>query len=184
MYTLKCECFLIQRYPGCTSGFPFSDLYICNLFYSYLFQWRLHGKSHTEKCVSGYIRPIFPTTYWIKLLASSLASNSLPPSFGCIWNFLCVCEEDCSWANICANLPLFSVGCRHCMAWWTVCRSLPGIRTHELWVSQNGAHELNHYASRVAPSCFTFNCNFYFENSKRHSKFKKQYGKHLYTPHI
>ena len=51
-----------------------------------------------------------------------------------------------TWANICANLPLFFgpeltsvptylyflyVGCRHSMAWWTVCKSAPGIRTHE-----------------------------------------------------
>ena len=31
-----------------------------------------------------------------------------------------VCEEDCPWGNICANLPLFYVGCHHSVAWWAV----------------------------------------------------------------
>ena len=36
------------------------------------------------------------------------------------------------WANICANLPLLlRVGCCHSIAWWAVCRSAPGIWTHE-----------------------------------------------------
>ena len=30
------------------------------------------------------------------------------------------CKEDCHWANVCANLPLFYVGCHHSMAWWVV----------------------------------------------------------------
>ena len=29
----------------------------------------------------------------------------------------CVCEEDWHWANICANLPLFYVGCCQSVAW-------------------------------------------------------------------
>ena len=41
-------------------------------------------------------------------------------------------EEDCPWANICANPPLFCMWlCCHSMAWWEVCRSEPRIRTHE-----------------------------------------------------
>ena len=40
--------------------------------------------------------------------------------------YLFFCEEDCCWANICANLPVFNVGCRHSMAWWTVLRQSLG----------------------------------------------------------
>ena len=34
--------------------------------------------------------------------------------------FLFLLEEDCCWANIYANHPLFYVGCCHSMAWWVV----------------------------------------------------------------
>ena len=34
-------------------------------------------------------------------------------------------EEDWSWANICCQ------SCHHSMTWWVVCRSTPGIWTHE-----------------------------------------------------
>ena len=33
---------------------------------------------------------------------------------------VCVYEEDWSWANICASLPLLYVGCCHSMAWQVV----------------------------------------------------------------
>ena len=52
--------------------------------------------------------------------------------------FFCVCvyEEDWLWANICASLPLFYVGCCHSMAWRAVCRSVPEIQPWKPWTTE------------------------------------------------
>ena len=51
--------------------------------------------------------------------------------------FLCMCEEDCPWANVCANCPLLLyVECHHSMAWQAVCRSVPSIQTRQTWATK------------------------------------------------
>ena len=41
-------------------------------------------------------------------------------------DLLFLLEEDCWWTNICANRPLFYVGCHHSVAWWVVLGPRPG----------------------------------------------------------
>ena len=68
--------------------------------------------------------------------------------------FLFLLGEDCPWADICVNLPLFCVwecvGCCHSMAWQAVCAPDPNVQTPGCW---SGAWELNHYATGLAPMC-------------------------------
>ena len=71
----------------------------------------------------------------------------------CCFVCVCVCEEDCHWANMCANLPLFYVGCHHSVAWWTVLGLCPGSElTLNLTGHWSGAQELNYYTTGLAPS--------------------------------
>ena len=62
--------------------------------------------------------------------------------------------EDCRWANICANLPLFYMGCHHSVAWLAVLGPRPRSEPANpgRW---SGVHKLNHYAtSQPLPSLF------------------------------
>ena len=46
-------------------------------------------------------------------------------------------EESWPWANIhCQSSSILYVGCRHSMAWWALCRSAPGVRTHKPWAAK------------------------------------------------
>ena len=46
-------------------------------------------------------------------------------------------EEDCCWTNICCqSFSILYVGCWHSMAWWAVCRSMPGMWTCKPWAAE------------------------------------------------
>ena len=50
--------------------------------------------------------------------------------------FLFLLEEDCCWADICANPPYFLyLGWHHSTAWWAVCRSVSRIWTCKPWAA-------------------------------------------------
>ena len=46
----------------------------------------------------------------------------------CLFFFLFCYEEDWPWANICANLLPFDVGCCHSVAWWAALGLWPGSK--------------------------------------------------------
>ena len=57
--------------------------------------------------------------------------------------------EDMPQADICANLPLFYVGCLHSVA--EECyRSATGIQTPDPWAAEAECTELNHYTMGLA----------------------------------
>ena len=76
------------------------------------------------------------------LLASPYQGSQLSYAWLCLvclphQIFFCVCEEDWLWANICCHSAcILHVGCCHSMAWWSVCRSAPRIRTWETWAAK------------------------------------------------
>ena len=93
-------------------------------------------------------------------------SHVLPLWTFCVWGrlalswhllpiFLFLLEEDCCWANICANLPLFCVGCQHSLTWWVVLSPRTGSELVNPGLP-SGLHELNHYATRPALLDFFF----------------------------
>ena len=86
-------------------------------------------------------------------------------------------EEDCPWANICANIPLF------CMwAWWVMCRSVPRIWTYEPWC-QSGARELNYYTTRPAPRPYNIlELLFWLKGQNQH--LKSVYGENMVQSHL
>ena len=113
--------------------------------------------------------------------------------------FLCVCEEDWPWENICCqsssfclrkivtelniytNLPLF------CM-WDTAKAWLDEVCTQglNLWTlgGWSEALELNHYATRLAPISLIFNYSFqlYFKSHLCSMKEKSKICSH--APHV
>ena len=61
--------------------------------------------------------------FFLRKVSLELTSATNPPLFA---------EEDRPWANIYAHLPLLYLWAAcHSMAWYVVCRSMPGIRTGE-----------------------------------------------------
>ena len=91
-------------------------------------------KSHLKECSFTSLSK-FPHYHSQSLYISTLVFTALSIT----WNYLIHLflffkffgEEDCPWAIIYANLPLFSVGRCHIMAWWVVCWYVPRIQTHK-----------------------------------------------------
>ena len=59
-----------------------------------------------------WFTPVLPS-----LSVNESLSNQTWAGVLCPFRIFCVCVWDWPWANICANLPLFYVGCHHSMAW-------------------------------------------------------------------
>ena len=96
---------------------------------------------------------------------SPVSSSYCPISITSILSFVCVCEEDCCWANICANFPLFYVGCYHGMVcldkWCWVHAQDPSLWTLGHW---SGERELNHYTTGPISPSYPFLFAFFEED--------------------
>ena len=66
--------------------------------------------------------------------------------------FLCVCEEDCPWANICCQSSSILRGMPPQHGLMSSVRSTPGIWTLEPWAAE--AEHTNYYATGPAPIPF------------------------------
>ena len=78
---------------------------------------------------------------------------------------VCVCEEDWPWANICANLPLFYLGCCCSVAWWVLLGPCPGSREPQAAEVEH-VNLIKHYATGPAPRYFCFKDRIWLEVGK------------------
>ena len=84
---------------------------------------------------------------WFPTILFCVCVRKISPELTSAANPLLFAEEDGSWANICAHLPLLYMwdAC-HNMTWQTVCKSAPGI-----WTSDPRATKAEHANLTAAP---------------------------------
>ena len=101
---------------------------------------------HLNQSFTLNLPQLSPTGHWHPRYCTILLiePTMTPYYFGCmrktgpeltsVANFLFLLEDDCHWANICANLPLLYVGRRHSVAWWVALGPRPGSEPATPWL--------------------------------------------------